>query len=74
MNDMIKGRLAVLAFLASIGFGIAAFYCPPLAIIDSSVLYFTAQLFLFAATLLGVNLNLGKWGKTEKAETKDGCD
>lgn len=66
MNDKIKGYLAIASFAFAILFGVCAFLCPPLSIIDSSVLYFTAQLFLFTSTLLGVNLNLGKYGSNNK--------
>lgn len=65
-HEPLKARLAVASFIAALVFGVAGFCCPPLSIIDSSVLYFTGQIFLFCATILGVNLNLGKFGKTEQ--------
>lgn len=71
MSEKTKNKLAIASFICSIVFGLAAFCCPPIAIIDSSVLYFTAQLFLFAATLLGVNLNLGKFGSNKKENKTD---
>lgn len=55
--------LSIFSFAFAIIFGIAGFLCPPLAIIDSSVLYFTAQLFLFTATLLGVNIDFSNLKK-----------
>lgn len=60
-----KRNLAIASFIFAIIFGIAGFCVPPLAVIDSSVLYFTGQLFLFVATLLGVNLNLPKVGNNK---------
>lgn len=57
MKEKTKIYLSIASFIFAIIFGIAGFCTPPLAIIDSSVLYFTAQLFLFTATLLGVNID-----------------
>lgn len=72
MSEKTKNKLAIASFICSIVFGLAAFCCPPIAIIDSSVLYYTAQLFLFSATLLGVNnLNLGKFGSNKKENKTD---
>lgn len=51
----IKQKLSIVAFISSILFGIAGFICPPLSIIDSSVLWFIAQLLMFSASLLGIN-------------------
>lgn len=64
MNKL-KSRLAVASFICAIIFGVAGFCVPPISVIDSSVLYFTGQLFLFVATLLGVNLNLPKVGNNK---------
>lgn len=62
MKECTKSRLAIAAFIGSLCFGVAGFCCPPLAIIDNSVLWFTAQMLLFCSALLGINLSLGKWG------------
>lgn len=70
MNTKTKNRLAIASFIASLLFGIAGFCCPPLSIIDSSVLWFTAQMLLFCSALLGINLNLGKWGSNESKVKK----
>lgn len=51
-----KKILAICLTVASIGFGVAGFVVPPTGIISSSVLWFTAQLFVFAATLLGIDV------------------
>lgn len=56
----LKRILAVICTISSIGFGIAGFIVPPTGIISSSVLWFTAQLFVFAATLLGIDIELVK--------------
>ena len=36
--------------------GAVALFCPPLGIIDDSVLWFTAQLLVFVSNILGFNL------------------
>lgn len=55
-----KKILSILLTIASIGFGVAGFIVPPTGKIDSSVLWFTAQLFVFAATLLGIDVEFVK--------------
>ena len=52
----LKKALAVILTICSLGFGVAGFIVPPTGVISSSVLWFTAQLFVFAATLLGIDL------------------
>lgn len=73
MKERTKSRLAIASFVFSLLFGIAGFVCPPVSIIDSSVLWFTAQMLLFCSALLGVNLQLGKWGSNnaKKSEADD---
>lgn len=60
MSDKIKMILAVLAFLSAITIGFIAMFIPPKGVLDSSVLWFTSQLLVFVATMLGLNLTLGK--------------
>lgn len=60
--------LSIISFGFAILFGIAGFCCPPLSIIDSSVLYFTGQLFLFTATILGVNVDFSQLKKPKPNE------
>lgn len=73
----LKATLAVCAFIFSIAFGIAAFCCPPLAIIDNSILWFIAQLLCFSATLLGFSMTIDslnhivKGGKEKDDETNE---
>lgn len=55
-----KRILAILLTVASLCFGVAGFLVPPTGVIDSSVLWFTAQLFVFAATLLGIDIEFVK--------------
>ena len=46
--------IAVAAFLAAIGFGIAGFIAPPPGEVHDSVLYLIAQFLLLTASILGV--------------------
>lgn len=52
--------LAVCCTIAAIGFGVAGFFAPPIGVISSSVLWFIAQLFVYSATLLGIDVELVK--------------
>lgn len=60
MSDNVKMILAVLAFISAVVIGFIALFLPPPGVIDSSVLWFTSQLLVFVATMLGLNLTLGK--------------
>jgi len=65
----LKAILSVLAFLTALVIGFIALFIPPEGIIDSTVLWFTAQMLLFVSGLLGVNLsldNLGMIGHAKK--------
>lgn len=54
----IKVYLSISAFVAAILLGFIAMFIPPTGIIDASVLWFTSQLLVFVATMLGVNLSI----------------
>lgn len=56
----VKRILAIILTISAILFGIAGFVVPPVGIINSSVLWFTAQLFVFSATLLGIDIEYVK--------------
>lgn len=56
----IKKVLAICLIVAAIGFGVAGFIVPPTGVISSSVLWLTAQIFVFAATLLGIDVEYVK--------------
>ena len=55
-KDKYKFNLAVIAMLSAILISFIALFIPPHGIIDSSVLWFTAQLLVFTATLLGLKM------------------
>ena len=46
--------IAIAAFLAAVGFGIAGFIVPPPGEVHDSVLYLIAQFLLLTASILGV--------------------
>ena len=50
----IQTTIAVAAFLAAIGFGIAGFKTPPPGEIHESVLYLIAQFLILTASIFGV--------------------
>ena len=50
-----KRKIALMAFGSAVAFAAAGLILPPLGVIDGSVLMLSAQLLLFAATLLGVD-------------------
>lgn len=60
-----KAGLAITCTISAVVIGFIALFIPPHGVIDSSVLWFTSQLLIFTATLLGIDLNLGKWGSTK---------
>lgn len=60
-----KTGLAIACTVCAVVIGFIALFVPPCGLIDSSVLWFTSQLLIFTATMLGVNLDLGKWGSTK---------
>lgn len=67
-----KVGLAIACTICAVVIGFMALLIPPHGIIDSSVLWFTSQLLIFTATMLGVNLDLGKWGSTK--DNKDSTE
>ena len=60
-----KVGLAIACTVSAVAIGFIAMFIPPCGLIDHSVLIWVAQLLIFTATLLGVNLDLGRWGSTK---------
>lgn len=58
MNNKAKNIISVGCFFAAIVIAIIAMFLPPLAVIDSSVLWFTAQLLVLCSSIVGVNFNI----------------
>ncbi len=70
-NDAnIRKTLSVVSLLAAIVIAIIAVFTPPMAVIDSSILYLTSQFLVFISGLLGVNLEIDfsrkRWSVKEK--------
>lgn len=55
---MIKTYLSIGAFVASIIVAFIALFLPPTGVIDTSVLWFTAQLLCFTSGMLGINMHV----------------
>lgn len=60
-----KNYLAIACTISAIIIGFIALFIPPHGVIDSSVLWFTAQMLLFVSAMLGVDLHL-PYGSTSK--------
>lgn len=66
MNNRIektKHILSIISFACALILGFIALFLPPQGVIDSSVLWFTSQLLVFVATMLGVNLSIDNFKK-----------
>lgn len=50
--------LSLLSFVAALVFGVIAMFTPPYAVIDSSVLWFIAQMLVFCASLIGIDFKI----------------
>ena len=57
-KENVKLALAILSTLAAIVVGFVAMIIPPHGIIDQSVLWWSAQLLVFCATLLGISMSI----------------
>lgn len=55
-KEGVKVLLSILSFTFAVGFAIAGFCVPPMGIIDSSVLWWSAQAFLAAGTFIGLTI------------------
>ena len=63
MISLLKNSLALLSFISAIVIGFIALYLPPYGIIDTSVLWFVAQLLVFTSNILGFNFRVFKSNK-----------
>jgi hypothetical protein len=70
-HENIKAIISILAFLAAVVIGFIALFIPPGGVIDPSVLWFTAQLLVFTAGLLGINMNIDLLKKTASSKPKE---
>lgn len=63
-----KHLMSIVAFVAAIIVGFMALWIPPAGIIDPSVLWWTAQLLVFTAGILGIDIHFD--GLSHRADTK----
>lgn len=68
MNDVIKSIIAIVCMVSAVCIGFVALFCPPVGIIDTSVLWFTAQLMVFVASIIGIKLQLPHVFKLKEKE------
>lgn len=66
-----KKVLAVLSFFSAIVIGFIAMFLPPQGIIDTSILWFIAQLLVFTSNIFGFNLNVSQSDKIIQSNKKD---
>ena len=59
----IKIVFAILSFISAIVIGFWAMFLPPPGVIDSSVLWFIAQLLVFTSTIIGIDYHVFKSNK-----------
>ena len=55
---IMKSGISILSFVSAIVIGFIALFIPPEGIIDSSVLWFVAQMLVMTASLLGIDLKV----------------
>lgn len=63
MINLLKNSLALISFISAIVIGFVALFLPPQGIIDTSVLWFVAQLLVFTSNILGFNFRVFKSNK-----------
>lgn len=59
-KNIIKLIVSVISFVSSIVIGFIALFMPPTGVIDTSVLWFVAQLLLFTSSILGIDYHVFK--------------
>ena len=67
----LKRIIAVLSFISAIIIGFIALYLPPSGVIDTSVLWFIAQLLVFTSNIFGFNLNVSESNQIIQSIKKD---
>ena len=66
---LLKKIFAVISFICAIVIGFWAMFLPPPGVIDSSVLWFVAQLLVFTSTILGIDYHVFKPSKDIQPNT-----
>lgn len=63
MKKTLKIIFSIVSFISAIVLGFWAMLIPPPGVIDSSVLWFIAQLLLFTSTIIGIDYHVFKPNK-----------
>lgn len=66
MKQKLKIIMSIVSFISAIGIGFWAMLIPPEGIIDSSVLWFIAQLLLFTSSIIGLDYHVFIPDKSQK--------
>lgn len=66
-----KKAIAVLSFTVAIVIGFIALFLPPQGVIDTSVLWFIAQMLVFTSNIFGFNFNVSQSDKIIQSGKKD---
>lgn len=66
-----KKVIAIVSFSAAIIIGFIALFLPPQGIIDTSVLWFIAQLLVFTSNIFGFQFNVSQSDKIIQSSKKD---
>lgn len=61
----------IISFVCSLVIGFMALFLPPKGVIDSSVLWFIAQLLLFTSNIFGFKLDVSKADKVIQPNKQD---
>lgn len=57
--------LCYASFISAVVTGLLGLFLPPAGVIDSSVLFFVAQLLLLVGSILGLDLHYSNYGATK---------
>lgn len=67
----LKILIAIFSFLLAVVIGFIAVFLPPTGVIDTSVLWFIAQLLVFTSNIFGFNINVPFADKDIQPNKKD---
>lgn len=68
MSTKNKEYLSIITLLSAIVVGFLALFLPPQGVIDSSVLWWSAQLLVFTATILGYDVSIDNFRQVIKSQ------
>lgn len=71
MKEKIKIGAGIVSFICSLVIGFMALFLPPKGVIDSTVLWFIAQMLLFTSNIFGFKLDVSKADKVIQPNKQD---